>query len=198
MNESRPQSPDARAVEPAERWVPLDEAASVAGISASALRRWQRSGRLAQRLETGSSRRRTLVNLDEVLLVSAARAASRNGRDAAHVLSLDPASPRVESELRELLARVTSAAADAERRATAAEAKAADLRRRIHELESWVAENARFEQLEQVQLGRLLALASAEREERRLPLIASSRTVLLGLYVLVVVAFIVVVLTVRI
>jgi hypothetical protein len=87
--------------------------------------------------------------------------------------------------------RATEAAAEAETRAAAAEAEAAELRRRVAELESWLAESARFEGIEQVQLGRLLALASAEREARRLPLIASTRTLLLVLYVLVVVAFIV-------
>ena len=70
-----------------------------------------------------------------------------------------------------------------------------ELRRRVRELESWIAESTRFEDLEQVQLGRLLAAASAEREERRLPLIASTRTLLLALYVVGVVAFIVLLLT---
>jgi hypothetical protein len=86
-------------------------------------------------------------------------------------------------------------AAGAEARAAAAEAEVEELRRRLRELESWMADVTRFEEVEQVQLGRLLALQSAEREARRLPLIASSRTLLLALYVLGVLAFIVLLLT---
>ena len=86
-------------------------------------------------------------------------------------------------------------AGEAEARAAAAEAEAEELRRRVRELESWIADSTRFEEVEQVQLGRLLAAASAEREARRLPLIASTRTLLLALYVLGVVAFIVLLVT---
>ena len=82
-------------------------------------------------------------------------------------------------------------AGEAEARAAAAEAEVEELRRRLRELESWIADSTRFEEVEQVQLGRLLAVASAEREARRLPLIASTRTLLLALYVVGVVAFIV-------
>jgi hypothetical protein len=99
------------------------------------------------------------------------------------------------AELRARLEHATQAADEAGERAAAAEAEAAELRRRLGELESWLAESARFEEIEQVQLGRLLALASAEREARRLPLIASARTLLLALYVVVVAAFIVLLLT---
>jgi DNA-binding transcriptional MerR regulator len=160
----------------ARRWVPVAEAAAVAGVSPSAVRRWQRSGRIDRRLEGG--RGRQLVDLDEVLMVRAAGA-----NDHANVVPL--AAPKPE------------ALADAEARAAAAEAEAEELRRRVLELESWIAEAARFEELEQVQLGRLLAHASAEREARRLPLIASTRTLLIALYVLVVVAFVVLLLAAR-
>ena len=158
----------------ARRWVPVAEAAAVAGVSASAVRRWQRSGRIDHRLETG--RGRQLVDLDEVLIVRAACGGGRGANDRGNVVPLE--------------APKTAAEAEAEARA-AAEAEAEELRRRVRELESWIAESTRFEEVEQVQLGRLLALASAEREARRVPLIASARTLLIALYVLVVVAFIV-------
>jgi hypothetical protein len=172
----------------AERWVSVAEAAAVAGVSASAVRRWQHSGRIAHRLEPG--RGRPLVDLDEVLRLRAAGAGGGSPNSPEKVVPLE-APKAAAAELRERLERATEAAADAEARAAAAETEAEQLRRRIGELESWITEAARFEQVEQVQLGRLLAVASAEREARRLPLIASARTLLLALYVLVVVAFIV-------
>ena len=174
------------------RWVPVAEAAAVAGVSASAVRRWQDSGRIARRLDPGRGRR--LVDLDEVLMVRAAGAGARSASDRGNVVSID-APKAAAAELRERLDRATEAAAEAEGRAAAAEAEAEELRRRVRELESWIAESTRFEEVEQVQLGRLLALDSAEREARRLPLIASARTLLIALYVLVVVAFIVFLLT---
>ena len=155
----------------ARRWVPVAEAAAVAGVSASAVSRWQRSGGINHRLETG--RGRQLVDLDEVLRLRARGTA--NDRD--NVVPLE--------------APKTAAEAKAEARAAAAEAEVEELRRRVRELESWIAESTRFEDVEQVQLGRLLAAASAEREERRLPLVASARTLLLALYVLVVAVFVV-------
>ena len=179
----------------ARRWVPVAEAAAVAGVSASAVQRWQHSGRIAQRLEPGRGRR--LVDLDEVLMVRAAGAEAHSANDRGNVVPID--SPKAAAaELRERLERATEAAAEAEGRAAAAEAEAEELRRRVRELESWVAEATRFEELEQLQLGRLLALGSAEREARRLPLIASARTLLLALYVVVVVAFIALLLGARV
>jgi hypothetical protein len=154
----------------ARRWVPVAEAAAVAGVSASAVRRWQHAGRITHRLERGRSRR--LVDLDEVLMVRAAGAGGRG-----NIVPLEAPKPK--------------AVAEAEERAAAAEAEAEELRRRVRELESWIAESTRFEDVEQVQLGRLLAVESAEREERRLPPIASAWALLLALYVLVVAAFIV-------
>ena len=174
----------------ARRWVPVAEAAAVAGVSASAVRRWQRSGRIAHRLDT--SRGRQLVDLDEVLRLRAVGTGTgrRSPSERDNVVSLE-APKAAAAELRERLERATEAAAEAEERAAAAEAEAEELRRRVLELESWIAESTRFEEVEQVQLGRLLALASAEREARRLPLIASARTLLLALYVLVVIGFVV-------
>jgi hypothetical protein len=179
----------------ARRWVSVAEAATIAGVSVSAVGRWQRSGRIAHRVETGGQRRR-LVDLDEVLELRAAGAAGRAKKKGGNVVPLASAKLAA-GELQERLERATKAAAAAEERAAAAEAEAEQLRRRIAELETWVTESARFEELEQVQLGRLLAHASAEREARRLPLIASAPTLLLGLYVLVVVAFVVLLLLVR-
>jgi uncharacterized membrane protein YdbT with pleckstrin-like domain len=176
----------------ARRWMPVAEAAAVAGVSASAVNRWQHAGRIAHRLETGRGRR--LVDLDEVLSVRAAGAGRRSVSDRGEVVPLEASKPA--AELRERLERAAEAA-EAEGRA-AAEAEAEELRRRVRELESWISESTRFEDIEQVQLGRLLALASAEREARRVPLIASARTLLLALYVLVVVAFIVLLLVVRV
>jgi hypothetical protein len=176
----------------ARRWVPVAEAAAVARVSASAVRRWQHSGRIAHRLEPG--RGRHLVDLDEVLRLRVAGAGRRSTSDAADVVPLE-APKAATAELRARLERATEAAAEAEGRAASAEAQAEELRARVRELESWITESTRFEEVEQVQLGRLLALASAEREARRLPLIASARTLLIALYVLVVVAFIVFLLT---
>lgn len=46
----------------------------------------------------------------------------------------------------------------------------ATLRRRVDELQTWVERSARFDSVEHVQLGRLLALEAAERERRSLPI----------------------------
>jgi hypothetical protein len=69
-----------------------------------------------------------------------------------------------------------------EARTAAGEAEVERLRRRVQELESWLQQSARYDEVEHVQLGRLLALDSAEREERRLPLLASTRAVMLFVY----------------
>jgi seryl-tRNA synthetase len=129
-------------------------------------------------------------DVDDVLHERAAQAEA-----ASNVVPLE-SSRRTVAELHDLLERATEAASQAEERAVAAETEAEELRRRVRELESWLAGVARSEQIEQVQLGRLLALASAEREERRQPPI-SARALLLALYVFVAVAFVVLVATGR-
>jgi seryl-tRNA synthetase len=129
-------------------------------------------------------------DLDEALRERAAQAAAES-----NVVPLDSSRHTV-AELRELLERAAEAASQAEERATAAETEAEELRRRVRELESWLAEAARSERIEQVQLGRLLALASAEREERRQPPL-STWALLLALYVVVAAAFVVLVVTGR-
>ena len=146
-------------------------------------------------LETG--RGRQLVDLDEVLRLRAPGVSGQATNDRGNVVPLEGPKPAA-VDFRERLERANEAAAEAEGKAAAAEAEAEELRRRIQELESWISESTRFEEIEQVQLGRLLALASAEREARRLPLIASARTLVLALYVLVVVAFIVLLLVVHV
>lgn len=176
----------------ARRWVPVAEAAAAAGVSASAVRRWGHSGRIAHRVEPGRGHR--LVDLDEVLMMRASGAGGRAAGDRGNVVPIET-SKAAAAEIRRRLERAGEAAAEAEERAAAAEAEAEELRRRVRELESWVAESTRFEAVEQVQLGRLLAQTSAERAARRLPLIASGRTLLVALYLLVVVAFIVYLLT---
>jgi hypothetical protein len=115
--------------------------------------------------------------------------------DRGNVVPID-APKAAAGEVRRRLERAGEAAAEAEERAAAAEAEAEELRRRVRELESWLAEAARSDQIEQVQLGRLLALASAEREERRLPPF-SVRALLLAFYLSAAVAFVVLVLTAR-
>ena len=112
--------------------------------------------------------------------------------DRAHVSSLrddvvgalrsasgDQASPQVvlpqsDDDGNAPLASSAAAFAEAERRVAEADAEIARLQARIHELETWLQESARFEDVEQVQLGRMLAHASAERDELRLPWIASA------------------------
>jgi seryl-tRNA synthetase len=130
------------------------------------------------------------ADVDEILRERAAQAEA-----ASNVVPLESARHTV-AELHDLLERATEAASQAEERAVAAETEAEELRRRVGELESWLGESARSEQLEQVQLGRLLAHAAAEREERRQPPL-SARALLLALYVGVAAAFVVLVVTGR-
>jgi hypothetical protein len=78
--------------------------------------------------------------------------------------------------------RLSRLYADAESRAVAGQRELERLQRRVHELESWLEQNARYDEVEHVQLGRLLALDSAEREQRRLPLLASTRALMLFVY----------------
>jgi DNA-binding transcriptional MerR regulator len=191
LRSDRAREPDDR-----RRWVPIAEAAAIAGVSTSAIRRWQHAGRIAHRQDTEHRQGRRLVDLDEVLVERAARAEARSNGDPGNVIRLESAQ-QTAAELHERLEHAAETAEDAEARAAAAEAEVERLRRRLGELETWLAASSRFEEIEQVQLGRLLAVASAEREARRLPLIASSRTLLLALYVVVVAAFIVLLFVMR-
>jgi hypothetical protein len=78
--------------------------------------------------------------------------------------------------------RLSALYVDAESRFIAELEEAERLHRRVRELESWLQHTARYDEIEHVQLGRLLALDSAQREERRLPLFASTRALLLFVY----------------
>ena len=101
---------------------------------------------------------------------------------AASAVLADESSSRVvlrslAAELCSLLESSYAALAAAERRVTEADADIARLEARVGELETWLQDGARFDGVEHVQLGRMLALASAEREERKLPWLASARLI---------------------
>jgi DNA-binding transcriptional MerR regulator len=159
------------------RWVELDEAAALAGVPPSTLRRWYRNGRI-ESMVGGAEGTRRLVALDDVLLARAAQVAAsgRNGDAASDDLDLllDPWQRAVVG-LCGLAHERGQAAARERRRAETAEAEVAALRAQMSDLESWIEERARYEDVEQIQLGRLLARASSEREARAVPFIASPR-----------------------
>jgi hypothetical protein len=159
------------------RWIGLHEAAALTGAPLSSLRRWSRSGRIESRIDTRDGTRR-LVALDEVLLVRATQVAGASAAERADALELllDPWQRAVVG-LCGLAHERGQAAALARRRADAAEAEFAALRAYASELESWIDERARYEDVEQLQLGRVLARASNEREARAKPFIASPRLV---------------------
>jgi hypothetical protein len=170
------------------RWVPLDEAALVAGVSVSSLRRWHRAGRIELRPAPGPRRRHVLVEFDSVLLERAAQVAVCEAGNEPNRLTLDPWQRAVVA----LCAAVETsreALTAARRRAEAADAEVAGLREQIRELGTWLEDGARFDRVEQLQLGRLLALSLAEREERRLPWLVSAPLVAAALYVVAVVCF---------
>jgi hypothetical protein len=159
------------------RWVGLQEASALTGVSVSALRRWHRSGRIEGRLDSTDGAQ--LVALDDVLLARAAQVAGRpapaeqssNGDIDAF---LDPWQRAVVGLCALAHARGQAAALERQR-ADSAEAEVTALRAHVSDLESWIEERARYEDVEQLQLGRLLAHASNEREARARPLIASPR-----------------------
>jgi hypothetical protein len=68
------------------------------------------------------------------------------------------------------------------RRARSAELEVEQLATRVRELETWVDERARFDDVEHLQIGRLLAAAEARRIERLAQPLVSIRTLLLLLY----------------
>jgi hypothetical protein len=169
------------------RWVPLRAAAAASGLSVSTLRRWANNGRIEVRLDSEREAPGRLVDLDEVLTAQAAAAANgARGRG------------RGADEWRRAAFHLSTLAVVAERRAEEAETELARLQARARELETWLDGSARFDEVEHVQLGRLLALASAEREHRRLPLLVSIRAALLVLYGVAALTFAVLILTQRI
>jgi DNA-binding transcriptional MerR regulator len=159
------------------RFLPVREAAEATGVSASSLRRWASAGRInVERQTDGSGAGRTLVDVDQVLLLQAAQ----QSRPRLAVAPSNESFPTL--QLLGVLAVV------AQRRVEAADAEVDRLSMRVRELESWIAGSARFDEVEHVQLGRMLAHASAEREESRRPLL-SLRATLLFLYAAAALAF---------
>jgi hypothetical protein len=77
---------------------------------------------------------------------------------------------------------LTASLAQATRRAKAAEHEVERLTARLGELETWIDERSAFDEVETLQIGRLLAAAEARRIERLARPLVSIRTVLLLIY----------------
>lgn len=131
------------------------------------------------RRSRGDGRRRKAAQpaLDEAL---SARAATR----AEHAERSDgaPEHPDVTLLLAARLVELVAQLNETKQRAEVAEAEAAKLMQRVRELETWLEDRASFDEIEHVQLGRLFALELAKREQRRMPLLASSHAALLVVY----------------
>jgi hypothetical protein len=157
------------------------EIAHVGGSSAPA-RREEPSGRTGVWLER---RPRNLGALElDGLVARASDVILRRVKDLGHA----PAE-RDLSVVADLCAMRDLIAA-AERRLAVRDAEVVRLRERVRELETWLEESAQFDQIEHVQLGRVLALASAEREERKGSWLVSLRLVAAVVYVIAVGVFI--------
>ena len=144
--------------------LPPEEAAEAAHMSTSSVGHWAPPGAIDSRSDSRRGGARILVDADEVF---------RHAGSGREPMGMDRPSPTL------LLA---ACAVLNHHRANEAETRAAHLEERVRELESWISGEARFEEVEHVQLGRLLALASAERDQRRAPLLLSRRAVLLFVY----------------
>jgi hypothetical protein len=77
---------------------------------------------------------------------------------------------------------LTASLAQATRRAKAAEHEVERLTARLGELETWIDERSAFDEVENLQIGRLLAAAEARRIERLARPLVSIRTLLLLVY----------------
>jgi hypothetical protein len=77
---------------------------------------------------------------------------------------------------------LTASLAQATRRAKAAEHEVERLTARLGELETWIDERSAFDEVETLQIGRLLAAAEARRIERLARPLVSIRTLLLLVY----------------
>jgi hypothetical protein len=185
-----------------ERWVRLEEASSLSGVPVSSLRRWYRSGWIRSQVGDGNGNQDArLVALDDVVLARASQVVRRARLDAAHARTVEPLLDpwhRAIIGLCDLAQERGKTAALERRRADEAEADVDALRTRTDELESWIEERARYEEVEQLQLGRLLAHASSERESRVHPLIVSPRLVGALVYALAMALLIYLLLTWRI
>jgi hypothetical protein len=165
--------------EPAKRrWVLIEEAAAESGVPITSIKGWAKSNLLEARVERVQRRSRTLVDLDEVLLAQAIAAESEG------------VSPRsTEERWLGLTLKLSSLLVAAQTRALQAETALQRERERVREMETWLGDKARFDEVEHLQLGRLLALASSRRERKRLPLVVRARTVSLLVYVAATLAF---------
>jgi hypothetical protein len=159
--------------EPAERrWVLVEEAAAESGVPVTSIKSWAKSNLLDARVERVQRRSRMLVDLDEVLLAQAIATESE---------SVPPRS--VQERWLGLTLKLSSLLVAAQSRALEAETALRRERERVLEMETWLGDRARFDEVEHLQLGRLLALASTRRERRRLPFVARARTISLVVYV---------------
>jgi hypothetical protein len=162
-----------QAEEPAERrWVLVEEAAAESGVPVTSIKSWAKSNLLDARVERVQRRSRMLVDLDDVFLAQAIAAESE---------SLPPRS--VEVRWLGLTLKLSSLLVAAQSRALEAETALRRERERVREMETWLDDRARFDEVEHLQLGRMLALASIRRERRRLPLVVRARTISLVVYV---------------
>ena len=165
--------------EPAERrWVLVEDAAAESGVPVRSIKSWAKSNLLEARVERVQRRSRMLVDLDEVLVARAIAAES----EGATSLS-------TEERWLGLSVKLSSLLVVAQSRLLEAETALQHERKRIRELETWLADKTRFDEVEHLQLGRLLALASSRRERRRFPLIVHARTLSILVYVVAILVF---------
>jgi hypothetical protein len=159
--------------EPAERrWVLVEEAAAESGVPVTSIKSWAKSNLLDARVERVQRRSRLLVDLDEVLIARAIASESE----------ITPPQSFQEPWLG-LSFKLASLLVAAQSRALEAERALKRERERAREMETWLGEKARFEEVEHLQLGRLLALASTRRERKRFPLLVRGQTISLVVYV---------------
>jgi hypothetical protein len=176
---------DGVAAKPAQRrWVRVEEAAAESGVPVTSIQDWAQSSLLEARIERVQRRSRMLVDLDEVLLAQAIAAESES------VTSKSP-----DERWLRLTLQLSSLLVSAQSRALAAETELQGERNRVREMETWLGDKARFDEVEHLQLGRLLALASSQRERRRLPLLVSARALSLLVYAVATLVLMVLLLT---
>jgi hypothetical protein len=155
--------------QPAERrWVLVEDAAAESGVPVRSIKSWAKSNLLEARVERVQRRSRMLVDLDEVLLAQAIAAENE---------SVPPRS--TEERWLGLTLKLSSLLVAAQARVLQAEIAL----QRERQMETWLGDKARFDEVEHLQLGRLLALASSRREGKRLPLVVRARTLSLVIYV---------------
>jgi hypothetical protein len=165
--------------EPKERrWVLIEEAAAESGVPVTSIKSWAKTNLLEARVERVQRRSRMLVDLDEVLLARAIAAESDGARGRS-----------TEERWLGLTLKLSSLLVAAQSRALEAETVLQRERARLREMETWLGDKARFDEVEHLQLGRLLALASSRRERRRLPLVVRARMLSLLVYVVATLVF---------